>query len=447
MKKFIALLLALVMVLSLAACSVEKAEEPAATEAPAAEAPAAEAPATEEAPAAEPIEISLWTYDIGNWDDQATTDALLADFNAVYPNIKVNIEYLTYADGDDKVNTAIEGGQAPDIIMEGPERLIANWGAKGLLVDLSDIVPADTYETVVATCTSANGELYELPVCMITHCMAINRDVFEAAGALQYLNEETRTWNSTEDFFKAVQAVYDAGYEYVGTIYCGGQGGDQGTRALITNLGGGTYSNADHTGYTYASQENAEALAKLYAQDGINFDTAIVAADEIQNFVNGTFQMAFCWNISQEVNNAEALGFDVLPMAFPSDSTPSLQGGIWGFGVFDNGDAARIEAAKTFIKFMTETDEQYFKAVQASSFSPCRDLANSEELNPLLPEYSLVAPMMGDYYQITLGWTEARTEWWNMLQRVDASDGSVESILAEMTAAQDVANAAAEAAK
>ena len=30
-----------------------------------------------------------------------------------------------------------------------------------------------------------------------------------------------------------------------------------------------------------------------------------------------------------------------------------------------------------------------------------------------------------------------------MLQRVDASDGSVEAILAEMTAAQDAANAAA----
>ena len=436
MKKFIALLLALVMVMSLAACSVEKAEEPAATQAAA----ATEAAAPEAAPAA-PVEISLWTYDIGNWDDKATTDALLADFNAAHPNIKVNIEYLTYADGDDKVNTAIEGGQAPDIIMEGPERLIANWGAKGLLVDLKDIVPAGTYESVVTTCTSANGEMYELPVCMITHCMAINRDVFEAAGALQYLNEETRTWNSVEDFFKAVQAVYDAGHENVGVIYCGGQGGDQGTRALITNVGGGTYANAEHTAYTYASEENATALAKLKAQDGISFDTAIVAADEIQNFVNGTFQMAFCWNISQEVNNAEALTFDVLPMAFPSDSTPSLQGGIWGFGVFDNGDAARIEAAKTFIKFMTESDEQYFKAVQASTFSPCRELANAAELNPLLPEYSLVAPMMGDYYQITTNWTNARTEWWNMLQRVDATDGSVEAILAEMTAAQDVANA------
>ena len=438
MKKILAMVLALVMVLSLAACTVEKA--PAQTNPPETQPQAGNDPVVTEPAGPAPVEISLWTYPIGKWVDEATVAELIADFNAVYPHITVKVEYLDYTNGDDKVNTAIEGNQAPDIIMEGPERLIANWGAKGLLVDLKDLVPAGTYESVAATCTSANGEMYELPVCMITHCMAINRDVFEAAGALQYLNEETRTWNSVEDFFKAVQAVYDAGHEYVGTIYCGGQGGDQGTRALITNIGGGTYANAEHTAYTYASQENAEALAKLYAQDGITFDPAIVASDEITQFVNGTFQMAFCWNISQEVNNADALGFDVLPMAFPSDSTPSLQGGIWGFGVFNNGDDARIEAAKTFIKFMTESDEQYFKAVAASTFAPCRDLANTADLNPLLPEYTLVAPMMGDYYQITTNWTQARTEWWNMLQRVMNTDGSVEAILAEMEVAQNAAN-------
>ena len=439
MKKIIALALALVMVLGLCACSVQKTEEtkPAETQA------AAPAETQAAAPEAAPVEISLWTYPIGKWTDEATVSALLADFNAAYPNITVKVEYLDYTNGDDKVNTAIEGGQAPDIVMEGPERLIANWGAKGLMVDLKDIVPAGTYDSIISSCTSANGEVYELPVCMIAHCMAINRDVFEAAGALQYLNEETHTWNSVEDFFKAVQAVADAGNDYVGVIYCGGQGGDQGTRALITNIGGGTYANAEHTEYTYASQENAEALAKLYAQDGIEFDTAIVASDEIQNFVNGTFQMAFCWNISQEVNNADALTFDVLPMAFPSDTTPSLQGGIWGFGVFDNGDAAKIEAAKTFIQFMTEDDAQYTKAVEATTFAPVRDVEGIYATNELFPEYSLLSPMMGDYYQITLGWTTARTEWWNMLQRVSATDGSVDAILAEMTAAQDAANAAA----
>ena len=394
------------------------------------------------ASAADVTEISLWTYPIGKWVDEATVSDLLADFHAAHPEIKVNVEYLDYTNGDDKVNTAIEGKQAPDIIMEGPERLIANWGAKGLMVDLADLVPEGTYSSVVDSCTSANGEVYEMPVCMIAHCMAINRDVFAEADALQYLNEETHTWNSVDDFFKAVQAVYDAGYEYVGCIYCGGQGGDQGTRALVTNVGGGTYANAEHTAYTYASTENATGLSRLHNQQGINFDPSIVAGDEIQNFVNGTFQMAFCWNIGAEINNADALSFDVLPMAFPSDTTPSLQGGIWGFGVFNNGDEAKIEAAKTFIKFMTQDNDQYAKAVTATSFAPVRDLEGFAP-NEYFAEYSLLSPLMGDYYQITLGWTTARTEWWNMLQRVMDTDGSVDAILAEMTAAQDASNAAA----
>ena len=415
MKKLIAILLSVAMVMSLCVFT---------------------------ASAADVTEISLWTYPIGKWVDEATVSDLLADFHAAHPEIKVNVEYLDYTNGDDKVNTAIEGKQAPDIIMEGPERLIANWGAKGLMVNLADLIPEGTYSSVVESCTSANGEVYEMPVCMIAHCMAINRDVFAEADALQYLNEETHTWNSVEDFFKAVQAVYDAGYEYVGCIYCGGQGGDQGTRALVTNVGGGTYANAEHTAYTYASVENATGLSRLYNQQGINFDPSIVAGDEIQNFVNGTFQMAFCWNISQEVNNADALSFDVLPMAFPSDSTPSLQGGIWGFGVFNNGDEAKIEAAKTFIKFMTQDNDQYAKAVTATSFAPVRDLEGFAP-NEYFAEYSLLSPLMGDYYQITLGWTTARTEWWNMLQRVMDTDGSVDAILAEMTAAQDASNAAA----
>ena len=58
MKKLIALLLALTMVMALAACGA-KAEAPAATQAPAAEAPAAEAPAAEAPAAAEKMYIPV----------------------------------------------------------------------------------------------------------------------------------------------------------------------------------------------------------------------------------------------------------------------------------------------------------------------------------------------------------------------------------------------------
>ena len=66
MKKIIALLLAMAMALSLAACGA--AEAPAATEAPAAEAPAAEAPAADapatEAPAAPEIKVGIAAPDV-----------------------------------------------------------------------------------------------------------------------------------------------------------------------------------------------------------------------------------------------------------------------------------------------------------------------------------------------------------------------------------------------
>ena len=73
--------------------------------------------------------IKLWTYPIGGWGKDETVQELISSFNAKYPDIKVTVEYLDYTNGDDQVNTALEGGSAPDLIMAGPERLVAAWGA------------------------------------------------------------------------------------------------------------------------------------------------------------------------------------------------------------------------------------------------------------------------------------------------------------------------------
>ena len=426
MKKLIALALAVILVLGMAACSVQKAETPATTAAPAATEAAATEAATE-APAAT-TEISLWTYPIGKWGDQATVESLLSQFNAAYPNIKVTVEYLTYQDGDDKVNTAIEGNAAPDLVMEGPERLVANWGAKGKMVDLSDLwtadVLADTNASVAAACKAESGAYYEYPLCMTAHCMAINKTVFEKAGAMQYIDEDTHTW-TTENFLKAVEAVYNAGYENVGVVFCGGQGGDQGNRALINNLYGGTFTDAAHTKYTADSAENIKALETLRNTKGITFDPAIVGGDEINLFRQGVLQMATCWNIGQQLTGDKTdAGDEIMFMAFPSQNgtDSKLCGGIWGFGIFDNGDAAKIEAAKTFINYMC--NENAKEAVAASTYFPVKasvtDVYTGTETEALMNEYNKLMGLLGDYYQVVPGWATARTEWWNMLQRVGA---------------------------
>ena len=112
-------------------------------------------------------DITLWTYPIGNWGDSATVDGLIANFNKAHPDINVTVEYLDYTNGDDQINTAIEGGKAPDLVMEGPERLVANWGAKGLMVDLSDLWTDEAkeaiYDSVENACQNNDGVFYEYP--------------------------------------------------------------------------------------------------------------------------------------------------------------------------------------------------------------------------------------------------------------------------------------------
>ena len=379
-------------------------------------------------------EITLWTYPIGSWSQSEVVDEIVANFNAVHPEIKVNVQYLDYQSGDDQVTTAIEAGTTPDIIFEGPERLVANWGAAGKMLDISDLWTEETTADIAAagptlksTCTGADGNLYLYPLCMTAHCMTINYEYFKAADALQYIDEETRTW-TTEGFIEACKKLAEAGY-LPGIVYCGGQGGDQGTRALVYNLYNAKFANDEHTEYTIGSEEGIKGLTLL--QDMVNegiltADPAIVAADEIALFCNGTVAMGFCWNASAAASNKATLadGVTVFPMTFPSeDGVPVLDGGVRGFGLFDNGNDEKVAAAKEFIKFVCDDPVQGPKSAFATGYFPTKgsfgDIYTGTD-KAENADYGMFTPYLGDIYQITPGWAAQRTEWWNLLQRIFA---------------------------
>ena len=112
--RILALLLSLCLVVSLAACSGGTGAGTPETSAPETSAPETAAPSTGDA-----TSISLWVYPVGGWGDETKVKALTDAFTAE-TGISVKVEYLAYADGDDKVNTAITAGNQPDLILEGP---------------------------------------------------------------------------------------------------------------------------------------------------------------------------------------------------------------------------------------------------------------------------------------------------------------------------------------
>ena len=74
MKRILAAVLAMALLLSCTACGA-KNKEP-------------------EEPVEIITELTLWTYPYGNWSDSETVNILLSQFSSVYPNIRVTVEFI-----------------------------------------------------------------------------------------------------------------------------------------------------------------------------------------------------------------------------------------------------------------------------------------------------------------------------------------------------------------
>ena len=411
MKKLLTFLLALTLVLSVTACGQDAA-------------------ANDEEQSV--IELTLWTYPIGDWADETAVNNLLTQFNTVYPDIHVTVQCLDEATGDDSLSTAVDGGVAPDILLAQPDRLVKVWGAEGMLADLSDMWDdADKQEVNEAcrsVCFTADGKCYAYPFAMNVQCMAINYDAFVTAGADQYIDLESRTW-TTEQFTQAVKALRDKYGEDVVAVLAGA-------------VHGGTFTNDAHTAYTVDSEPIQQALTLLRDTKGIEFDEAINGQEEATLFYHESLKMSFCWSLAQQTaetvdepteEGAEPVvheagktvnGQTIEFMSFPSETGESrLEGDVWGFGVFDNGDQEKIDAAKLLIRYFAD-GQGTSAAVKAAGCFPVRAAVDGANLSGIwsgsdvMQEYAKLTDFFGSYPQLTPGWATARTEWWNLLQRI-----------------------------
>ena len=445
MKKPLALLLAAGMTLGLAACgngSQGNSESPA---------PGGETGGSSSGA----VELNLWSFNVGGFAEASNWEPIIAAFNEQNPDIKITVTPINYQDGDQKLTSAITAGTGPDISFEGPERIVGNYAREGLMVDLSDLWETGGSDIAegISSVSQLDGTYYMYPLSVAAHCMAINYEAFEAAGALQYIDEETRTW-TTDNFVKAMEAVRDAAaagtinINTPGIIYCGAQGGDQGTRALVNNLYSDYFVNEDGTAYTANSENNVKALKLL--QDMVNngsmsANASFAAADELQAFANQTCAVSFCWNYANYTQYAAQTQFTPFAMAFPSDDgKPELEmAGPYGFGVFNNKDEAKIEAAKKFVQFVCDDQTVGVEAVKATGFFPVHsdwgDVYTGDADAETRAPFALMSDYLGRYYNLTGGWTEQRGYWWPMLTEIMTTGADVQTA-ADKYAAQANAN-------
>lgn len=368
-------------------------------------------------------EITWWafpTFGVDTGYEQEVVDA----FNAAHPDIKVKVEYIDFTSGPDKLTAAITSGTAPDILFDAPGRII-EFGEAGYLVPLDDMLDelkSDlTSQSLVETCVGADGTAWMYPISSAPFYMGLNKEALEAANALQYVNlEGDRTW-TTENFVKMCEALRDAAPTQVpGIVYCGGQGGDQGTRALVNNLYSSSIVGEDGKWNIDANGVKALKLLKeMYDNKSLDAGFDMAAADELQKFQQETCAMTFCYGTSAELTYASE-DYTQIAVPFPSeDGTPSLEYLVNGFCVFDNKSEERANAAKEFVKFICDDPEWGPKSVVKTNAFPVRtsfgDLYPGDEHKAMLASWS---QYYGPYYNTRAGFAAMRPLWFNMLQQV-----------------------------
>lgn len=459
-KKLLAVLLACTMVASLAACGNKAPAEsaPAAAEkteesAPAKEAAPGEAEAAD-ATTEEPVTITWWafpTYTQENADDGAGTyeRKIIEAFQEKHPNITVNLETIDFTSGPEKIIAAIEGGTICDVLFDAPGRIIT-YGKSGKLVPLNDMftdeMVADVNNDALLQSCKAGDTAYMYPLSSAPFYMAVNKAMAEDAGVADLVKDG---W-TTDDFTTVIKALKDKGYN-PGSVFCSGQGGDQGTRAFVANLYSNPITNDAVTEYTVNGEGGVKALEYIkemcdagYLMNGSGYN----GGDDIQNFANGQTSFTLLWSPAQPDTQAALLeqsGVEFIEVPFPSeDGKADLEYLVNGFCVFDSGDAARIAASKEFVKFMCDDAEWGPRDVVRSGSFPVRqsfgDLYNNDRMATLAgwSKYYSV------YYNTIDGFAEMRALWFNMLQAVMNGDQTPADAAESFTADANATIAAAQ---
>ncbi len=392
---------------------------------------------------AKDVEITWWAFPtfttVDNEAGKYERD-LAKKFEEANPNIKVKVEMLDFKNGGEKLTTAIEGGTAPDVLFDAPGRIV-DYGRAGKLVKLNDLVKENKLEEDVTSpaileASGENGNVWMYPTSAAPFVMAVNKTFLEKEGLLDKVNlEGDRTW-TTEQFVELAKAMAEKGYKGP-EIYSGGQGGDQGTRAFVTNLTGGAIMNEARDKYTVSDEAglNAYKLIKQGIDEKwLEANTAGVANDALDHFstpVNAKFWSVILWSPNLAAAREKQLkesNIEAVAVSLPApEGKQKLEYLVNGYAIFDNKDEAKIEASKKFVTWLADDKEVGKQNVLATKCFPVRksfgDLyAGDKDMT----FYNDLSKYYGGYYNTVPGFAEMRKFWWESLQALSTGSKSAE---------------------
>lgn len=369
MKKAVAFLLAMLLVLGTTACAAKSTPTEAPTEAPAktTEAPA-ETPAETEA--AKPVIGNIVSYDPNEpvnggkdidiefwyWSGGSNLFQALADaYMEVHPNVHIELVENPWDDYWTKLPLTLQGNDGPAIfnMHNGQHDNMIGYMAP------YDIPVADIEaEFTGAAGHVIDGEIYYTDYGLMTATMYYNLDMWAAAGLTE--KDIPKTWDEFREVAKKLTIRDEKGdLVQAGFSYNGGAQGDvigmqyQYGQNLFTEDGKVTLNND-------AMKNVITRMKDMYVVDGVcDYSFGNNSGD---NFGQGLVAMYLGWGFMTNIFNSSfpETKFDCFEIPTPNAEVPYAMhryNGESTFGVNKNAPAEQQAIAQDIVRFFLANDE------------------------------------------------------------------------------------------
>ncbi|MCM1430714.1 MAG: extracellular solute-binding protein [Muribaculaceae bacterium] len=283
-----------------------------------------------------------------------------AEFAAQYQdaNVTIRVESFEYVDEVAAITDSFDTADATDVLYEGYFNM-ASYLHTGRVVPLDDIISDEMQSDIDAaswTMSTANGKTYMMPFLSMQNILIYNKELFQACGLEKYIADTVTIQNWTMEEWTDILDTLAAGLPdqtYPMMMYGKNNQGDTHIMSYIRAFGSTIFDADGH--FDLESEAAVEALT--WIQSGVDkgwyppHPENIELSDCTELFSNGQLAI-YIFNNANFIlyDNIEDYGF----VNFPGNVATSF---VTGFEVFDNGDEAKLQAAKAFVRFIYENDK------------------------------------------------------------------------------------------
>jgi multiple sugar transport system substrate-binding protein len=236
------------------------------------------APPGSAAPAGD-ISGDLTVWGMGN--EGAMLDSLADAFMKEYPNVTVNVTPVDWGQAVTKLQTAIAGGEVPDVSQMGTD-MMGQFAETGALEAVPSSIDASKYFESAWNTNVVDGTAYGVPWYVETRLLYYRTDIAEQAG----VTAAPTNWQELKD---AATKIKQGGAEWGIAL---GTKNSQEYLPFVWSNGGDVM--ADDGTFTLDSPEAVEALTYYdsFFEDGLTATSVPEGFDITPAFVAGTHPMS-----------------------------------------------------------------------------------------------------------------------------------------------------------